>query len=78
MRIERSLINRGQVIRLLITQHAEGWQVREEQNSEVRHEVVRRDWHRVERDLRLFELMARALREQGWIDGDARPQPRAA
>lgn len=78
MRIERSVMFQDQAIRLLVTKCDQGWQVREEQGSLVLLDVIRDDWHRVERDLRLFEMKASVLREQGWIDGRPTSQRRAA
>ena len=68
MRISRSLSNNDHVIRFAVTSHEEGWQVRQEEDSETVSDKVYSDWHRVERALWLFDRKAAALRQHGWID----------
>ena len=46
----------------------EGWQVSEEEDGRLVLSVCYRDWHRVERAVRMFAEKARALHERGWVD----------
>lgn len=68
MSLERNLTNHGRVHRFVVTNHLEGWEVREEEDSSVLRLVRRQDWHRVERDIQLFEIRALALKSEGWIE----------
>lgn len=43
-----------------------GWEVREEQDSEVIRQACYTDWHRVERAKRVFALRVSTLQENGW------------
>ena len=43
-----------------------GWEVREEQDSEIVRSVRYYDWHRVERALMQFSREAATLRDCGW------------
>ena len=43
-----------------------GWEIRVEENSEVRRLDYCRDWHRVERALERFAREASALEACGW------------
>ena len=45
-----------------------GWEVREEQDSQVVRQKQYYDWHRVERARRMFAIKLDLLREQGWQD----------
>lgn len=45
-----------------------GWEVREEQDSEVVRQSYYQDWHRVERALLSFSVKLDVLRDQGWRD----------
>lgn len=45
-----------------------GWEVREEQNSQLVRSVRYDDWHRVERAIMSFAREAAALRERGWVE----------
>jgi hypothetical protein len=45
-----------------------GWEVCEEEDSKLLKRVHRDDWHRVERDTKLFEMTALALKCNGWIE----------
>jgi hypothetical protein len=71
MRISRSLCHKDQTIRLLITDHGRGWEVRQQQDSETVSDVVYNDWHRVERALAAFDRRAATLRHKGWTDNGA-------
>jgi hypothetical protein len=45
---------------------AAGWEVREEQDTEIVRHTYYQDWHRVERARQAFTMQLDALREQGW------------
>ena len=47
-----------------------GWEVRLEEDQELRRLDHYQDWHRVERALALFEREVLELREQGWRTRD--------
>ena len=40
----------------------------EEEDSAVLRRVHRKEWHRVERDIHLFEISALTLKREGWIE----------
>jgi hypothetical protein len=63
MRIEHSACAQGHAHRCLVTEHARGWQIQQEKDSVVIRNVVRDDWHRVERDLWLFDLETKSLQQ---------------
>ncbi len=44
-----------------------GWEVRLEEDHEVRRNDVYMDWHRVERARLLFEREVSQLTERGWL-----------
>jgi hypothetical protein len=44
----------------------QGWEVRLEEDRQIRRRDVYQDWHRVERALLLLELEVLRLREHGW------------
>jgi len=57
----------GQTRRFTITDAAnEGWEVREEQDSQVIRSARYTDWHRVERARMAFALEAATLESAGW------------
>ena len=68
MSLDRQLLNHGHVHRLIVAIEIGGWEVREEHDSAVLRRIHRDDWHRVERDLQLFELKADALKIEGWSE----------
>jgi hypothetical protein len=45
---------------------AEGWEVREEQDSHIVKQVFYQDWHRVERAAQIMTLRVSELEENGW------------
>ena len=45
---------------------AEGWEVREEQDSHIVKQVFYQDWHRVERAEQIMTLRVSQLEENGW------------
>lgn len=45
-----------------------GWEVREEQDSEIVRHSFYQDWHRVERARQSFSLKLNTLREEGWSE----------
>lgn len=46
----------------------DGWEVREERDSEVVRQERYQDWHRVERARRSITIELRNLRARGWAD----------
>jgi hypothetical protein len=66
--IDRCFINRERVHRFVVTRDAGGWEVSEEEDSAVLRRVHRKDWHHVEREIRLFEISTLALKREGWIE----------
>ena len=66
MSLDRHFTNHGHVHRFLVANADDGWEVREEEDSAVVRQAHRRDWHRVERDVLLFEIKALALKRDGW------------
>jgi len=68
MTLYRELIHDGHVHRFIVTSQIQGWQVSEEEDSAVLHRVRRDDWHRVERDVLLFEATAASLKRAGWTE----------
>lgn len=65
MELLRQQSEDGRVRRLVVTPDASGWEVREEEDSAVVRRVHRADWHRVERERRLFEARLRPREYQG-------------
>lgn len=45
---------------------AEGWEVREEQDSHIVKQVFYQDWHRVERAEQMMTMRVSELEENGW------------
>jgi hypothetical protein len=43
-----------------------GWEVKFEEDRELRRQTIYRDWHRVERAMALFELEVLQLKASGW------------
>jgi hypothetical protein len=43
-----------------------GWEVKFEEDRELRRQSIYRDWHRVERAMALFELEVLQLKASGW------------
>ena len=68
MSLDRHLINHGHVHRFVVASDIGGWEVREEEDSAVLRRAHREDWHRVERDIQLFEIRALALKREGWSE----------
>jgi len=64
----RSLRKADHIRRYSIQATSAGWEVREEQDSEIVRHSYYQDWHRVERALRSFSLKLNVLREEGWSD----------
>jgi hypothetical protein len=63
----RELRQAGHVRRFTIREAAgDGWEVREEQDSQVVRHVQYRDWHRVERARMRIDLEVLALEDRGW------------
>lgn len=68
MALDHCLVHHGHVHRFVVTADARGWDVLEEEDSTVLMHVHREDWHRVERDVRLFQMRLAGLENEGWID----------
>ena len=68
MPVDRQLTRAGHVHQFGVTCGAEGWEVLEKEDSAVVQRARRKDWHRVEIDIRLFEMTALALKRDGWIE----------
>jgi hypothetical protein len=66
MSLDRHLINQGHMHRFVVTSGLGGWEVREEEDTAILRRTYRHDWHRVERDIHLFEIRATALKCDGW------------
>lgn len=63
----RELHNAGHVKRFFIdAKDDRGWEVREEQDSQVLRRVCYTDWHRVERALQVFRMEIGRLEDHGW------------
>jgi len=73
MSLDRHLNSCGHVHRFVVTRDIEGWEVREEKDSAILRRAHRNDWHRVERDMQLFEIRALALKSDGWIENVEEP-----
>lgn len=54
--------------RYSIATTADGWEVREERDSEVVRQERLQDWHRVERARRSITTELKDLREKGWSE----------
>jgi hypothetical protein len=65
---EKSLRKADHVRRYSIQATSSGWEVREEQDSQIVRHSFYQDWHRVERALHSFSLKLDTLREEGWRD----------
>jgi hypothetical protein len=64
---KRTFRKADQTHRFVITNaHGSGWEVREEQDSQVISRVRYNDWHRVERARMAFATQARNLQSSGW------------
>ncbi len=65
---EKNLRLQEKTRRYSIVTTPSGWEVREEQNSEVVKRVHYHDWHRVERARRSISIELDSLRQQGWSE----------
>jgi hypothetical protein len=64
----QALTYAGHVRRFSIYEAAgQGWEVREEQDSQIVRRTRLNDWHRVERELRAMTRAVRELEDRGWI-----------
>ena len=64
----KSLRKADHIRRYSIQATVAGWEVREEQDSEIVRRSYYQDWHRVERALQFFSLKLNVLRQEGWSD----------
>jgi hypothetical protein len=62
--VNRRFVHENRVHQFVVTQDINGWNVREEEDQAILRHVHHADWHRVERDLQLFELRHRAQAER--------------
>jgi predicted ATP-dependent endonuclease of OLD family len=63
----KELTQAGHVRRFIITDSdAEGWELREEEDSAVVRRVRYTDWHRVERALAGIDMRVHDLEARGW------------
>jgi hypothetical protein len=74
MQLEHSAQAEGHTLRVVVTKHPAGWRVCHEVDSVPVRILVSDDWHRVERELRLF------LHRTDMTAGEPQPAiaPRAA
>ena len=71
MSVSRQFTHHSHVCRFVVSFSGHGWEVREEEDAVVVRRLQRDDWHRVERDIQLFERKAEALRQAGWVEEPA-------
>jgi hypothetical protein len=64
----KSLRKADRTRRYTIQTAASGWEVREEEGTEITGQRWYQDWHRVERARLSITMKLDALREQGWRD----------
>ena len=64
----KSLRKADHIRRYSIQATSAGWEVREEQDSEIVRHSFYHDWHRVERARQSFSLKLHTLREEGWSE----------
>ena len=63
---QKSVRKADHIRRYSIQTTASGWEVREEQDSQLVRHTYYQDWHRVERVRLSMTLALEALREKGW------------
>jgi hypothetical protein len=69
MTIDRHLHRDAHIHRFaIVASDQHGWDVIEEEDSVLLAHTHREDWHRVERDIRRFEVAAFALKREGWVE----------
>ena len=64
----KSIKKANQIRRYTIQTATSGWEVREEQGSEIVRQVHYQDWHRVERARRELMMEMHFLQENGWTE----------
>jgi len=68
----RELHHEGHTQRFTIREKGtDGWEVREERDTEVTRRVCYTDWHRVERAITSFSLRVMELEARGWSERPA-------
>ncbi|PYR73081.1 MAG: hypothetical protein DMF86_21510 [Acidobacteria bacterium] len=68
----KELYRQGHTQRFTIqAKGTDGWEVREERDSQVLRRVCYTDWHRVERALFAFTLRVSELESRGWEEARA-------
>ncbi len=68
VRIHQELEKAQHVRRYSIQTTSRGWEVKQEQDSQVVRQTCYQDWHRVERARRAFVIEMINLRQEGWQD----------
>jgi len=65
----RVLHNAAHIRRFTITTtSSSGWEVRDEEDSQIIKSRRYHDWHRVERARLTFAAAAASLRDEGWVE----------
>ena len=62
----KSIRNAQHIRRFTIEPTTSGWEVREEQDSQLVRQRYYQDWHRVERARRALVMEVTQLRQAGW------------
>jgi hypothetical protein len=62
----KSIRKANHVRRYSIKPTIEGWEVREERDSQIVRQACYHDWHRVEHARRVFVLQLTQLEREGW------------
>ena len=60
------LNRRGHVHRVLVSSYRRGWEIVVQQDSIIVERTYREDWHKVERDIALFQTRIFACGADGW------------
>jgi hypothetical protein len=66
MMFAKELTQAGHTRRFVVSEAGGGWEIREEQDSQVVRRVHYTDWHRVERALSAFTRRVSELESAGW------------
>jgi len=76
MTLNRRLTQHEHVHQFIVMRNLDGWEVREEEDAAILRHVQHDDWHRVERDVGLFDIRVRDLKRRGWLETEL-PHARA-
>ena len=63
---DKRLRYQDNTLRFSIIPTSDGWEVREERDSQVVKKLQLQDWHRVERARRSFTIELNRLQQKGW------------